>query len=106
MIKSMDPLLLLHNSHLEDPDRFSSTDPQLRCLAGVPLVHEPALLGQLPAGQPGIYSIGGARQVGKTTRILARTHAPHTLEGIPVEPLPLALLRIEGASASRFLSHS
>ncbi len=83
MIKRMDPLQALHNAHWDDADRFCELDPQLRRLTAQPLVHKPALLVRLPTSEPGIYSVGGARQVGKTTlvkqwmqRLLERGEAP------------------------------
>lgn len=56
-----------HNTHLEDPAAFRQLDPQLRLLKQQPLVHRSYLLDELPADTPGIYTIGGGRQVGKTT---------------------------------------
>lgn len=63
----MDPLFSPHNTHLDDPDRFQDLDPQLRQLQKQVYVHRPALLNQLPHLLPGIYTIGGGRQIGKTT---------------------------------------
>lgn len=62
----MDPRFLPHNTHLEEPHRFAERDPQLRLLARQTYVHRPSLLEQLP-DMPGIYTVGGGRQVGKTT---------------------------------------
>lgn len=63
----MDPRFLPHNTHLDGPAAFAERDPQLRVLSGLPLVHRPALLAQLPRGVPGVYTVGGGRQIGKTT---------------------------------------
>ena len=63
----MDPRFLPHNSHREDPGRFSANDPQLRHLAQCAFRHRSALLDQLPRRTPGIYSLGGGRQTGKST---------------------------------------
>lgn len=63
----MDPRFLPHNSHLIDPRRFVETDPQLRHLAGCPCQHRSSLLDSLPTSAPGIYSLGGGRQTGKST---------------------------------------
>ncbi len=63
----MNPLFLPHNTHLEDPDSFPDLDPQLRQLQKQVYVHRPTLLKQLPDQTPGIYTIGGGRQIGKTT---------------------------------------
>ena len=56
-----------HNTHLEDPGSFVKRDPHLRQLRQQLLVHRSNLLDRLPCDQPGIYSIGGGRQIGKTT---------------------------------------
>ncbi|MCK4303426.1 MAG: ATP-binding protein, partial [Candidatus Eisenbacteria sp.] len=63
----MDTRFEPHNTHLEDRDRFALLDPQLRDLSRQPLVHRSDLLDALPMGKPGIYSITGGRQIGKTT---------------------------------------
>lgn len=63
----MDPRFLAHNTHLEDPKRFSDLDPQLRRLQRQCYVYTPPLLDKLPTDIPGIYTLGGARQIGKTT---------------------------------------
>ena len=63
----MDARFLAHNSHLTDPQRFRERDPQLRHLAGCPFQHRAPLLDQLPTATPGIYSLGGGRQTGKST---------------------------------------
>ncbi len=63
----MDPLFSPHNTHLENPGHFQDRDPQLRQLQKQVYVHKPALLDQLPHRLPGIYTVGGGRQIGKTT---------------------------------------
>ena len=63
----MDHRFLPHNTHLDDPAGFSSHDPQLRRLARQVHVHTSALLARLPRKTPGIYTLSGGRQVGKTT---------------------------------------
>ncbi len=65
----MDSTQALHNLHWDDVDRFLALDPQLARLAAQPLIHVPRLLAQLPADEPGVYSVGGARQIGKTTLV-------------------------------------
>ena len=64
---SMDIRFLPHNTHIEDPTLFHTLDPHLRQLSKLPLVYRSELLGQLPRLIPGIYTISGGRQVGKTT---------------------------------------
>jgi len=56
-----------HNTHLEAPDLFVKRDPHLKELQKQLLVHRSCLLDKFPRRQPGIYTIGGGRQVGKTT---------------------------------------
>ena len=56
-----------HNLHLENPASFTLRDPHLRRLQDQVFVHRSRLLDRLPRSQPGIYSIGGGRQIGKTT---------------------------------------
>ena len=63
----MDPRFLPHNSHLTDPRSFRERDPQLRHLATCPLSHRSTLIDRLPRSTPGIYSLGGGRQIGKST---------------------------------------
>ena len=55
----------IHNSHLDGS--FSALDPHLRRLRAQPLVYRFPLLDALPRNQPGIYTVGGGRQIGKTT---------------------------------------
>ena len=63
----MDIRFFPHNTHLDDPDMFEVRDPHLRQLRQQALVHRSYLLEQLPTHKPGIYTIGGGRQIGKTT---------------------------------------
>ncbi len=65
----MDPRFAAHNTHLDDAKRFQELDPQLRRLKTQTYIHQPALLAELPHNIPGIYTLGGGRQIGKTTLI-------------------------------------
>ena len=56
-----------HNLHWESSDLFFDQDPHLRRLKDISYVHRSELLNKLPMRQPGIYTISGARQVGKST---------------------------------------
>ncbi len=67
MIKVVDPRFLPHNSHLHDADEFERLDPQLRRLAALPKRWTSPLIAHLPEALPGVYTLGGGRQVGKTT---------------------------------------
>jgi predicted AAA+ superfamily ATPase len=62
----MDPRFLPHNSHLEDGVSFELLDPNLRRISKEPFVYRSPLLDELPT-EPGIYTVTGGRQVGKTT---------------------------------------
>ena len=61
-----------HNTHLYDPDSFARRDPNLRQLQQQLLVHRSKLLDKLSFDQAGIYTIGGGRQIGKTTLMKQR----------------------------------
>lgn len=63
----MDVRFLAHNSHHDDPGSFAKLDPHLKQLSKQPLVYHSTLLNELPIDIPGIYSISGGRQIGKTT---------------------------------------
>jgi len=64
---NMDPRMLPHNIHLEVPEAFARLDPHLRQLEKLPLVHRSELISRIPGREPGIYTVSGGRQVGKTT---------------------------------------
>ncbi|MCD4750408.1 MAG: ATP-binding protein [Thermoanaerobaculales bacterium] len=63
----MDPRFFPHNTHHEEPLFFRDRDPQLRQLKRLPKSYRPPLLDALPKDAPGIFTLGGGRQVGKTT---------------------------------------
>ena len=66
----MDERWHLHNLHRCDGlEAFLAHDPTLRRLREAALVHESDLLDDLMRLPPGIYTIGGGRQVGKTTLV-------------------------------------
>ena len=52
---------------LEGAKQFFQNDPHLKALQKQLLVYRSPLLKKLPRYQEGIYTIGGGRQVGKTT---------------------------------------
>lgn len=56
-----------NNLHHESVELFRKRDPQLRKLVTYPFVHRSELLDEIPSDIPGIYTVGGGRQVGKTT---------------------------------------
>lgn len=63
----MDARFLLHNRHLDDPASFAEQDPQLRRLQEQRYRYRSKLLEELPTTVPGIYTLGGGRQIGKST---------------------------------------
>ena len=63
----MDPRFLPHNSHLDNPAGFSEQDPQLRWLSRQAYQYRSELLDELAVALPGIYTLGGGRQIGKST---------------------------------------
>lgn len=87
----MDPRFLPHNSHRESPERFSRDDPQLRHLTGCPFRHRSALLDRLPRRMPGIFTLGGGRQTGKST-LLKQWMAELLKDGVG----PLAISYLSG----------
>lgn len=60
-------MVYIHNSHLEAPSLFAKKDPHLKKLLEIPLPFVSPLIKDLPSNIPGVYTIGGGRQIGKTT---------------------------------------
>lgn len=67
MKNMMDARFLAHNSHLQNPQTFAQTDPQLYLLSQQKYIFRSSLLGQFPQDTPGVYTLGGGRQIGKST---------------------------------------
>lgn len=63
----MDIRFAPHNLHLESPDHFFFQDPHLKVLSRQAMVWDFPLIYRLPVQLPGIYTVSGGRQVGKTT---------------------------------------
>ncbi len=63
----MDPRFLHHNTHLIDPNEFCDRDPQLRYLREQSYIFSSKLINDFPQNIPGIYTLVGGRQIGKTT---------------------------------------
>ena len=91
----LDPAFHPHNLHHDSTELFAKADPQLKRLAQMPLVHQSPLLAELPGSTPGIYSLSGGRQVGKTTlikqwflRLLAQGRPPSRLVFLSGELIP------------------
>jgi len=66
-ILMLSPQFMIHNSQLEAPDEFKKRDPHWRMLNRQTYSYLPPLVHQLPINIPGIYTITGGRQIGKTT---------------------------------------
>jgi predicted AAA+ superfamily ATPase len=62
-----DTVFAQNNLHHESIGLFRKRDPQLRKLVSCPFVHKSELMDGIPSDIPGIYTVGGGRQVGKTT---------------------------------------
>lgn len=58
---------LPNNSHLRSIAFFKENDPHLMRMAIQPYIFHSPIINQLPFDVPGIYNLGGGRQVGKTT---------------------------------------
>lgn len=73
-----------HNVHRSyGAQAFADEDPTLRRLRRTPLVHESDLLDVLARQPAGIYTVGGGRQVGKTTllkQLMLRLMMDHGVE--------------------------
>ncbi len=63
----MDTEYLVNNAHLESTDDFVRLDPHLRRMTQQTYIFESPIIDELPLDTPGIYNLGGGRQVGKTT---------------------------------------
>lgn len=81
----MDHHLLAENSHWEDVENFYANDRDLKELKLKPLIHSFSILNELPKDKPGIYTLRGTHQSGKTTLLkcwmekLLKNISPKTL---------------------------
>jgi len=98
----MDPRFLHHNTHQIDPKEFENGDPQLRYLKKQPYVFRSKLITEFPVDIPGIYTLSGGRQIGKTTLLkqwmLELLHKP-------IDPACIAFLSGELISDQFTLLH-
>ena len=62
-----DPRFSTHNLQQTNTELFLAQDPHLKRLNQQIFIHHSSLLNELPIDKPGIYMVGGGRQVGKTT---------------------------------------
>lgn len=88
-----DPRLLPHNLQWQGRGLFLEQDPSLRRLRANALVDEPDLLSRLPLHTPGIYTLVGGRQVGKST--LLKQLMQRLLEKDRVRPEAIAYVTCE-----------
>ena len=65
----MDPRFAPHNLHRKSLNALLEFDPQLARLGELSLVHWSEIIDQLPRDVPGVYTLTGGRQVGKTTLV-------------------------------------
>ena len=56
-----------NNTHLDNAKTFAKTDPHLKRLYAEKYVHYSNIINEIPRDQPGIMTLGGGRQVGKST---------------------------------------
>ena len=63
----MDTMFLPNNWHLKSLDSFNKYDPQLATLHTQKYTYHSSIIDELPTNIPGIYNVGGGRQIGKTT---------------------------------------
>ncbi len=63
----MDTRFAAYNSHLHALDRLWEIDNHLRLIKQQPYIYHSPVIEKLPKDIPGIYTIGGGRQIGKTT---------------------------------------
>ncbi len=77
----MDSRFDVYNMHITAGiDYFCNNDPQLSALRDMPLAYTFPLIEKFPVKNPGIYTLGGGRQIGKSTllkqwmRSLLREH--------------------------------
>lgn len=63
----MDISFLAQNSHWEEPGLFAERDPELRKLKSLRYVYQFTILNQFPTNTPGIFTLTGTHQSGKTT---------------------------------------
>lgn len=82
----MDSRFFAHNTHLKNPDTFWETDPQLSFLKDARYIYYSPLLTEFPTDIPGIYTLGGGRQVGKTT-LLKQWMAKLLVDGVPPQSI-------------------
>lgn len=75
-----------HNTHHISIKAFHEQDPHLQNCQAQPFTFHSPLLQQIPQQIPGIYTIGGGRQIGKTT-LLKQWMAQLLQQGVPAQSI-------------------
>ncbi|HKY69585.1 MAG TPA: ATP-binding protein [Gammaproteobacteria bacterium] len=63
----METEFLPNNTHLHSPNNFADLDPHLQRMKEQKYIFHSSIIDELPKEIPGIYNLGGGRQIGKTT---------------------------------------
>jgi predicted AAA+ superfamily ATPase len=63
----MDIRFTPHNMHFTDVELFAQHDPHLQVLATQTYIYQAPLIQEIPRDIPGIYTVCGGRQIGKST---------------------------------------
>lgn len=89
----MDIRFTPNNTHLENEAHFAKTDPHLKRLYAAPYIYRSALIQQLPTQIPGIITLSGGRQIGKTT-LLKQWMESLLAQGVPPQAIAFFFRRI------------
>ncbi len=81
----MDSIFAAQNSHLEDAALFSERDPELLRLKSQKYIHEFSVLKKFPIDSPGLFTLCGPHQSGKTT--LLKLWMQNLLKEVPPEAI-------------------
>ena len=78
----MDIRFTPHNMHLTDKELFRQHDPHLQALAEQKYIYHAPLIDEIPRDIPGIYTVCGGRQIGKSTllKLIMRMLSPYNGE--------------------------
>lgn len=64
---SRDDLFSIYNTHLLSTEQYWEIDSHLKRLSKQPYVYHSPVIDELPREIPGVYTVSGGRQIGKTT---------------------------------------
>lgn len=82
----MDQRFAAYNTHHYNPDQYWQNDNHLRLLRNQPYQYQHPLIQELPQKHPGVYTLGGGRQIGKTT-LLKQWIASLMEAGVPAKSI-------------------